>query len=86
MLTLLINLDRAPGRLKKIGALLRQWDIPFTRLPGCDARQMTEEELAKYRQPYAEREYFLKDFTAGEIGCMMSHMKAWQTLVDSHHE
>ena len=52
MLTLLINLDRAPGRLKKIGALLRQWDIPFTRLPGCDARQMTEEELAKYRQPF----------------------------------
>lgn len=65
MLTLLINLDRAPGRLKKIGALLRQGIFPLRVFLGCDARQMTEEELAKYRQPYAEREYFLKDFTAG---------------------
>lgn len=86
MLTLLINLDRAPGRLKKITALLRHWNIPFTRMPGIDARQMSPEEIAAYCPAYEKRHYFLKDLTAGEVGCMLSHMKAWQMLVDSHHD
>lgn len=86
MLTFLINLDRSPERLQRTQKVFDAWNLTFTRMPGIDGRTIPTTTLLTLQQPYDERHYFLKDLTAGEIGCFLSHRKCWEALIESDEE
>ena len=86
MLTLLINLDRAPERMQRMEALMQKWNLSFERISAVDGTKFSSNDIENYRLPYHKRRYFLKDMTAGEIGCYLSHLEAWKRLVASAQE
>lgn len=83
MLKLLVNLDRSPERLEKTKKIFDHWHCTFERVSGVDGAKMETAALDKWRVPYEERRFFLKELTVGEIGCYLSHLKCWKTLLAS---
>jgi GR25 family glycosyltransferase involved in LPS biosynthesis len=72
-----INLDRAPDRLKKIDEELRRLGIRYHRIQAVDGKALSPEEVA------AATTWGCSKFcTKGAIGCALSHRKVWQTTVE----
>lgn len=86
MLKLLINLEQSTDRLARMKALFAQYEMTFERIDAVDGRKMSKQALDAKVLPLERRKYWLKDMTAGEIGCYLSHVKAWKRLVSSEHD
>ncbi len=82
LLTLVINLDRAPERLARITGQLRQLGLPFQRLPAVDARAFTPGQQAALDVPAYRRKHGMEPL-GGELGCYLSHVEAMQRLLAS---
>src|SRR5690625_1490193 len=72
MKSLVINLDRNPKRLKRMEKIFAQMDLKFERMPAVDGQKLTKEEITKYCPS--------QEFSAGEIGCFLSHRKCWEKI------
>ncbi|MGU3577272.1 glycosyltransferase family 25 protein [Brucellaceae bacterium C25G] len=81
MLTLLINLDRSNERLVYMQGLLSNLDIGFERIPAIDGKILSHDVLKKHQTQDNEKHTSI--LTPSEIGCFLSHRKAWQRLLDS---
>ncbi|MBD1583939.1 glycosyltransferase family 25 protein [Pseudoalteromonas sp. S16_S37] len=81
----LINLDQSPERLEKSSARLKAQNIDFERISGVYGKTLSDTELIKNYQPLLNRDRFYRPLSKGEIGCYMSHRKAWQAIVDNKH-
>jgi glycosyl transferase family 25 len=80
--TWVINLDRAPERLARIGAQLQQLGLPFQRLSAVDARQLSAEQLASLDSAaYASKHG--KPPVLGELGCYLSHVQVMRQFLSS---
>jgi glycosyl transferase family 25 len=66
-----INLDRAPERLARMGALLQGLGVPFERVPAVDGRALPPPPKASEVPADAHV------MTAGEIALVHSHEKCW---------
>lgn len=73
--TWVINLDRAPDRLARIGAQMQRLGLPFERLPAVDGRALTAEQQAALDAPTYRRRHGMEPI-AGELGCTLSHVEA----------
>ncbi len=88
LLTLVINLDRAPERLARITGQLGkltefgQEGLPFERLPAVDARAFTPEQQAALDAPAYRRKHGMEPL-GGELGCYLSHVEAMRRLLAS---
>jgi len=74
-----INLDRRPDRLQRIGAHLAERGVTFLRQSACDAQSVPEAEIAKVVQPRGP----LGRLGLGDRACTVSHSWAWQAFLDS---
>ncbi len=83
---LIINLDRSPHRLARIEAQLTALDLPFHRLAATDGHTLPETERARHYDVALNRRSYHKPLVAGEIGCYISHLRAWQWLLDCGEE
>ena len=82
VLTLVINLDRSPDRLGRIGQRMQALGIDWERLPAVDGAALDEEG----RRALDERGYRrLHGATPklGELGCYLSHLRAMRTFLAS---
>ena len=77
-----INLDKSPERMATIAKRLDELDIPFERISGVYGADLSEEEIAKYYCAKLNKKNYRRPLGLGEIGCYISHIKAWQTIVD----
>jgi glycosyl transferase family 25 len=77
-----INLDKSPKRMAKISQRLDQLGIIFERISGVYGADLTAEEISKYYCPKLNKKNYRRPLRLGEIGCYMSHLKAWRTIVD----
>ena len=59
------------GRFERI-------NVPFVRIPAIDGRRLSNEAVNAFLKSRRQRRW-----KYGEIGCFMSHLKAWQRLLDS---
>jgi glycosyl transferase family 25 len=79
MKIMLINLDRSKDRLKLMEKRLKALGLSFERVPAVDGSladlTKTPVHAPNWRYPH--------QLTKGEIGCLLSHRKCWQRLVDS---
>jgi len=73
-----INLDQATERLIHFEAQARAAGIVFERLSAVDGRLMSPSECAEWHDPAA-----IYPLSRPEIGCIRSHQKAWQKIIES---
>jgi glycosyl transferase family 25 len=74
-----INLDRRPDRLERIGTHLAARGVRFIRQPACDAQSVPEAEIAKVVHARGP----LGVLGLGDRACTISHTWAWQAFLDS---
>ena len=80
--TWVINLDRAPERLARIGSQLQRLKLPFTRLAAVDARALTPEQTASLDEAAYRRKHGMTP-VLGELGCYLSHVQAMHAFLAS---
>ena len=73
-----INLDRAPERLVHFEAQARAAGITFERLSAVDGHLMLADDCAAWQNPST-----IYPLSRPEIGCIISHKKAWKKIVES---
>lgn len=83
--TWVINLDRAPERLARIGSQMERLGLPFTRLPAVDARALTDEQRAALDEAAYRRKHGMTP-VLGELGCYLSHVRAMELFLASEAE
>lgn len=83
--TWVINLDRAPDRLARLGAALDALGLPWSRLPAVEGRLLSTAEQTRLLDRRAfERQHGMTPI-AGELGCYVSHVRALEAFLASHH-
>jgi glycosyl transferase family 25 len=78
MQTFVINLDRAPDRLERLGGRLRAQGVAFERLPAVDARLLGDADIERHVDGIG----YWGRLTRGEVACFLSHRACWQRIVD----
>jgi glycosyl transferase family 25 len=80
----IIHLARATARRPQVERLLEDCPVPARVLDAVDGRAMSEAEIdAVYSRTSLHVPHYPFEMTVGEIGCFLSHRKAWQAIVDS---
>jgi glycosyl transferase family 25 len=83
--TWVINLDRAPDRLARVREQLNRLQMPFTRLPAVDARQLTPAQRALLDEATFHRRHGMTPLP-GELGCYLSHIEVMRRFLASQAE
>jgi glycosyl transferase family 25 len=78
----LINLDHSTQRLDTCTERLNSQNIPFERISGVYGKSLDKEALNRHYSETLNSERYHRELSKGEIGCYLSHRKAWKTIVD----
>jgi glycosyl transferase family 25 len=76
----LINLERSTDRLAACASQLDSYGLPFDRIEAVNGDTL---DVSKINELYnfGDSSYH-KHMTRGELGCYLSHARAWQAIVD----
>ena len=77
-----INLDKSTARMAKISKRLDELEVPFERVPAVYGADLSQEEIDKYYCPELNKKNYRRPLGLGEIGCYISHIKVWKTIVE----
>lgn len=77
-----INLDRCPERMEKIGRRLAALSLAYTRIEAVDGATLLPERLAAHDEGECRRQLG-RTLVAGEIGCFDSHRLAARAILES---
>ena len=81
-LTLVINLDKSHQRLARISSRLDELEMPYERISAVFGESLSASELGAFYSRTLNAKIYRRPLSNAEIGCYMSHIKAWQTIVD----
>jgi glycosyl transferase family 25 len=77
-----INLDSSPERFRNTKAQFENLKINVTRLPGVLGNALSDKTINQSYSKYLNFKKSDRPLSKGEIGCYLSHRKAWQKIVD----
>jgi len=77
-----INLDKSTDRMAKISKRLDELEVPFERISAVYGAELTQKELEINYDPKLNAKKYRRELPCGEIGCYMSHIKAWKTIIE----
>jgi glycosyl transferase family 25 len=77
-----INLDKSTERMAKISKRLDELEVPFERITAVYGAELTPEELQINYDPKLNAKTYRRELPCGEIGCYMSHIKAWKMIIE----
>ncbi|WP_110458392.1 glycosyltransferase family 25 protein [Shewanella algidipiscicola] len=77
-----INLARSPERMARISQQLADANVPFERIEGVDGNLLSDAEIEQVSPAALVRKHYYRALNKGEVGCSLSHKKAWQQIVD----
>ncbi|MEQ8479299.1 MAG: glycosyltransferase family 25 protein [Hoeflea sp.] len=81
---LVIHLSRAEARRPQVERILNACPVPARVIEAVDGRALTEDEIgAVFSQRPLHFPRYPFFITAGEIGCFLSHRRAWRIIVES---
>lgn len=83
--TWVINLDRAPQRLARIGAQLDALRLPWTRFAAVEGKLVPAAEQATLLDRTAFERLHGMTPSLGELGCYLSHVRLMQAFLASSH-
>ena len=78
----IIHLERAVARRSQATLLAGSLPIPGEILPAIDGRALTEDARDSVVRRTIHSPRYPFPLNAGEIGCFLSHRKAWQAILD----
>jgi glycosyl transferase, family 25 len=79
-----IHLARARQRRAHVAALQRLSPVPLAVIDAVDGAKLSDAAIAAvYASEGILQPRYPFDISKGEIGCFLSHRKAWQAIVDS---
>ena len=78
----IIHLARAEQRREQVEKLRRDLPVPSHVIDAVDGNALSEAEIAPVYQPHIHRPRYPFALRPGEIGCFLSHRRAWQAIVD----
>ena len=76
-----INLERSPQRLQRIKSQLDDQRVAFSRLLAVDGVELLDSDVTGLYS-FDDPDAHYKQLNKGEIGCYLSHINAWQAIVD----
>ena len=77
-----INLASSIERLNRVSDEHNAQNLAFERIDAVDGKTLTDADIAKHYNARLNLKKYHKPLSRGEIGCYLSHRKAWQTIVD----
>lgn len=77
-----INLDNSTKRLAKISDRLNKLEVPFERIPAVYGAELNPKELVTNYDPELNAKSYRRELPCGEIGCYMSHIRAWKIIIE----
>lgn len=78
----LINLARSKERLTSSTVQFKKQGLDFTRIDAVDGAALKQAEIDAHYCPALNLKNYHYPLSKGQIGCYLSHRKAWQTIVD----
>jgi len=78
----LINLDKSKDRLEKSQQRLGEQSVTFERISGVLGSALTQEQLRQHYDSELNSRNYHYQLTRNQIGCYLSHRKAWQKIAD----
>lgn len=85
-ITYVINLERSKSRWENILPNVQKFNFPVERIPAVDGYKLTEEEISRDVDIHSYNSFINFPLRVGIVGCALSHIKAWQTFLESNHE
>ncbi|GGF60867.1 glycosyltransferase family 25 protein [Alteromonas lipolytica] len=82
----LINLDKCADRLVSATEQLQRAGLTAERFSAVNGKALSEEEIAACYDEQANKAFFRRPISRGEIGCYLSHRTLWQRMVDEQIE
>lgn len=79
----IISLPECKDRRARVLDEFAPFDVEVTWVEAVDGRKMSTKELEEFRPQNKQDNWIGRDLTPGEIGCYLSHLKAWKTLLAS---
>ncbi|MDC9825681.1 glycosyltransferase family 25 protein [Devosia sp. ZB163] len=79
--TLVIHLERATDRAANVTALSEACGGKLTVVDAVDGRQMSQQERSHYQPRFLSPAYPFR-LNDGEIGCFLSHRRAWSIIAN----
>ena len=77
-----INLARSTQRLANTQTQLARVSLPFERIDAVDGAQLSTLQKYLHYSPQLNKQQYHYPLSNGQIGCYLSHRKAWQKIVD----
>lgn len=83
----IINMNDSEERAAKIFPLAQQMSYPVYRIEAVNGRLLSERDLENYQEKGAMRKRWPRSsMRPAEVGCSLSHIKAWKQFLDHDHE
>jgi GR25 family glycosyltransferase involved in LPS biosynthesis len=79
----IIHLARAEGRRAHVEAMRAALPMPTEVVDAVDGALLSDAEKAAAYSAHLHRPFYPFELSASEIGCFLSHRKAWQALLDA---
>ena len=80
-----ISLDKAENRRQELIPKLEELELPYERIHAIYGKDLPQEEKNKVVRKTLYTVLMRRAPLDGEIGCYLSHLKAWQTFLKSNH-
>lgn len=83
---LVINLAHSTARWESVQRRLNALGLPYQRIEGVAGNKLSKQELEGVFDAEKAKKKYHYQLTRGEIGCYLSHISAWQTIIDEELE
>lgn len=82
----LINMECSSKRLRDVKRQLDALNLRFSRIDATVGAELSDQDIELVYDSKRNKSHHHRDLTKGEIGCYISHRKAWQAIIDQESE